>query len=154
MSYRERAAWISLVTTVAIWGYYCVRAFPALASGTADAGDFVGLFIGCTILSVVVQVALTIASALMSPDDAEASADEREMLYELRSSRVAYYLLSMLVATVALATPIVVAASPQLFPTNPLASAVLVMGNLALLSLILAETVRSVTQIVHFRGAA
>jgi hypothetical protein len=154
MSYREKIAWISIVTILTIWGYYCIRALPALAAGTGDVGDFVGLFIGCTILSVVVQVALTVVAALMHPDDAEARADEREAMYDLRSSRIAYLILSTLVATAALASPVVVAASPTLFPADPLASAVLVMGNLILLSLIAAELVRAAVQIGHYRRAA
>jgi hypothetical protein len=102
MSFREKSAWISIATTVLIWGYYCIMAIPPLFAGTADAGDFVVLLIGCTLLSIVFQIILTVVAAIMTPREANAPADERERLFDLRSSRIAYLILAPLVATVAL----------------------------------------------------
>ena len=154
MPYREKTAWISAATTILIWGYYCTQAVPPLLAGTANAGDFVGLLIGCTILSVVFQIVLTIAAALMAPREAEAPADERERLFELKAARIAYLISSPLAATVAIASPFVIASSPHLFPSDPLGSAVLLMANGILFSLFIAELVRASVQIFHYRRSA
>jgi uncharacterized membrane protein len=154
MAFREKTAWISVATTILIWGYYCTQAMPPLLAGTADAGDFVGLLIGCTILSVIFQVVLTVIIAVMAPRDAEARADERERLFELRAGRIAYLIFSPLAATVAISSPFVIAASPHLFPTDPLGSAVLLMANGILFSLFFAELVRAGVQIAQYRRAA
>ena len=154
MPYREKTAWISVVTTLLIWGFYSSQAIPPLLAGSADAGDFVGLLIGCTILSIVFQIVLTVAAALMNPGDAEVAADERERLFELKASRIAYLIASTLAATVAVSSPFLIAASPHLFPANPLGSAVLVMANGILFALFVAELIRAGVQIFHYRRAA
>ena len=151
MPFREKTAWISVATTLLIWGYYCLRAIPALASGSADSGEFVGLFVGCTILSVIVQIVLIIIVSVAAPGDANTPADERERMFALKSERIAYFFLAAIVATVALASPVVIGASPDLFPRDPLGSAVLIMGNGILLGLIVAELVRAGAIIVHYR---
>ena len=154
MPYREKTAWISVATTLLIWGYYSTQALPPLLAGTADAGDFVGLLIGCTILSVIFQIVLTVAAALMAPREAEVPADERERLFELKAARIAYLIATPLAATVAIASPFVIAASPHLFPSDPLGSAVLLMANGILFSLFIAELGRASVQIFHYRRSA
>jgi len=154
MPFREKTAWISMATTILIWGYYTIQAIPPLLAGTADAGDFVGLLIGCTILSVIFQIVLTVAAALAAPREANAPADERERIFELRAARIAYLVSSPLAATVALSAPFVIAAGPHLFPADPLGSAVLLMANGILFSLFAAELIRASVQIFHYRRAA
>jgi hypothetical protein len=154
MPFREKTAWISAVTTLLIWGYYASRALPPLLAGRAEPGDLIGLLSGCVVLSVLIQIVLNIVAAILSPRDARAPKDERERLFELKSHRIAYFFLAAMVATVALASSFVIGASPDLFPANPLPSAVLVMGNLIFFSLIVADLIRVGALIVQYRRAA
>ena len=87
MSFREKSAWISVISMTAIYGYYfwsVVHAGPHLGSL-----HFAGL-LATVIALIVVQVVLTIAVAIASPRDAQAPRDEREKLIELRATRMAY----------------------------------------------------------------
>lgn len=154
MPYREKTAWISAVTSLLIWAYYASRALPPLLAGRAEPGDFIGLLSLCVFLSILIQIVLTIVAAILSPRDAKMPRDERERLFELNSHRIAYLVLAASVATVALASSFVIAASRELFPADPLPSAVLVMGNLIFFALILADLIRAAALIFQYRRSA
>jgi hypothetical protein len=136
MSFREKTAWISLVSMA---GIYCFYFWSVLRHPHTAGSPFAGLLV-TTIALVVVQSTLTIAAAIFSPRDAKAPRDEREKLIELRATRVAY---------AGLATGIVFACffgainPPIIFKTNSL-----------LLILVTAEMLRSGSQIIQYRRGA
>lgn len=154
MSYREKTAWMSLLTTLAVWGFYVSRLIRNFRAGDVDAGDFIGLFVGITILLVIVQVILAIALAVLSPRAANAPADERERLISLKATRAASVVMTVLVMSVVLASPFVAGASPHIFPGDPISGAVFLMANGVLLSVVIAEVVRDLGQIYLFRRMA
>lgn len=84
MSYRERSAWISLIVTLVVYGGYF------LSGGFSS---FLGL-VGATVAFVIAMVVLTVISAILSPRDANAPADERERLIAHKSAHVAYYIVA------------------------------------------------------------
>jgi hypothetical protein len=136
MSFREKTAWISLLSMT---GIYCFYFWSILRHPHTSGSPFAGL-LETTIALAVVQSTLTIAAAIFSPKDAKAPRDERERLIELRATRVAY---------AGLATGIVFACffgalnPPIIFKTNSL-----------LLILVTAEVLRSGCQIIQYRRGA
>ena len=137
MSFREKSAWISVISMTAIYGYYfwsVVHAGPHLGSL-----HFAGL-LATVIALIVVQVVLTIAVAIASPRDAQAPRDEREKLIELRATRMAY---SGLATGIAMACFFGALDPPIVFNTNAL-----------LIVLVTAELLRSGCQIVQYRWGA
>jgi len=137
MSFREKSAWISVISMTAIYGYYfwsVVQAGPHLGSF-----HFAGL-LGTVIALIVVQVVLTIAVAIASPGAARAPRDEREKLIELRATRMAY---SGLATGIAMACFFGALDPPIVFNTNAL-----------LIVLVTAELLRSGCQIVQYRRGA
>jgi len=152
MPYREKTAWLSIAVTLIVWGYYFARLLPAIGDPGADAGDYIGLFVGCTIVSILVQIALAIPIALMSRGEADARPDERETRIDAFSGRIAYLVLLALVATIALTSPGLIPAAPFLFPAAPTAGIVLVLANALFAALLVAEIVRSGLQIAMFRN--
>jgi predicted membrane protein DUF2178 len=151
MSFREKSAWASLLSTLAVWGYYFLQLGQEIAAGQVRTGDFIGLFVGCTITLVVVQVAIAILLAVHAGREADAPADERERAIELKASHAAYQLLVVLVVAAALAGPVVGIFSRGLFAADAAAGTALVMASLAILAVVLAELVRSSAQIFHYR---
>ncbi|MDB5691362.1 MAG: hypothetical protein JWO81_425 [Alphaproteobacteria bacterium] len=154
MSFREKSAWISLATTLAVWGYYVVALVPALASGRPDGPRLISLFSACVFLLVVAQVVLSVLIAVHSPKEAQAPADEREQLIGLKASRLAFYTLSALAIVTAIATRLLAAAGPSLFPRDPLGGSMIVVGSAIFFAVVAAELVRATGQIVYFRRAA
>ena len=134
MSFREKSAWISVLSMTAIYGYYYWSVIHSRRHG-----GFGGL-LGTIIALVLVQTVLTIAVAVFAPKDAKACADEREKLIELNATRFAY---SGLATSVALACFFAAFNPPILFNTNAL-----------LFILVVAEVMRSGCQIVQYRRSA
>lgn len=137
MSFREKTAWISMLSMLGIYCFYFWSVIHAEhhAAGT----NFDGL-LGAVIALVVVQVVLTIAVAVFNPEEAKAPRDERDKLIELRAMRVAY---TGLATSVALACFFGAFDPPIIFNTNAL-----------LFILVTAEVLRSACQIIQYRRSA
>ncbi len=136
MSFREKIAWISLVSMGGIYSFYF---WSILRHPHSSGSPFTGLLV-TTIALVVVQSTLTIAAAIFSPRDAKAPRDEREKLIELRATRVAY---SGLATGIACACFFGAFNPPIIFKTNSL-----------LLILVTAEMLRCGSQIIQYRRGA
>ncbi len=137
MSVREKSAWISMLSMLAIYGFYF---WSVIHAGPQAGGFHFGGLLETIIALVVVQVVLTVAVAIFTPKEAKAPRDEREKLIELRAMRVAY---SGLATSVALACFFGAFDPPILFNTNAL-----------LFMLVTAEILRSACQIVQYRRSA
>ena len=137
MSFREKSAWISMLSMLAIYGFYF---WSVIHAGPQAGGLHFGGLLETIIALVVVQIVLTVAAAIFTPKEAKAPRDEREKLIELRAMRVAY---SGLATSVALACFFGAFDPPILFNTNAL-----------LFILVTAEILRSACQIVQYRRSA
>lgn len=133
MAFREKTAWISLVTILAIYGLY----FSSVVRGTA--APFGGL-LGTVVAIVIVEVVLTVLATMVSPRDARAPRDEREKLISLKSAQFAY---AALAVSVALACFFGGFNPPIVFNANAL-----------LFVLVMAEILRWTCQIVQYRRGA
>jgi hypothetical protein len=134
MSFREKSAWISVLSMTGIYGYY----FWHVVHGAHHEGGFyLGGLLETIVALVVVQIVLSIAVAIFSPRDAKTPRDERDKIIELRATRIAY---------AGLATGVLVAcffgtfSPPILFDTNAL-----------LFILLTAEILRGACQIIQYR---
>jgi hypothetical protein len=140
MSFREKSAWISMLSMSAIYGFY----FWSIAGsgGLRHAAGFHSgpLLLGTVVALVVVQIVLHTLIAIQRPAEAQAPRDEREKLIDLKSTRIAYHGLATGVALACFFgafTPAIV------FDTNAL-----------LFILVTAEILRAATQIICFRRSA
>ena len=143
MAFREKTAWISLLTTVGVWGGY----FWIVGGRQFERGDLagmatstVGLFVGAVVAIVVIQIILAIALAVVARKEADAPMDEREQLIDLKAARAGFYALNGAVFCVS---------GLWLIGASPL-----VMANGILLAMVLAEIVHSGGKIVAYRRDA
>jgi hypothetical protein len=137
MPFREKSAWISLVSMSGIYGIY----FWSVIHAGPQAGGFrFGSLLETIIALVVVQIVLTVAVAIFSPKEAKAPRDEREKLIELKAARVAY---SGLATSIVFACFFGALDPPIVFNTNAL-----------LFVLVTAELLRSGSQIIQYRRSA
>jgi uncharacterized membrane protein len=107
MSFREKSAWITLVSVLLVFGLY----FGALATGRVERVSMSAFHFGVIsiIALVVLQVILRVIAAKLNPADARAPLDERERLFELRARSIGYYVLMgwMVLIIVAVHSPAV-----------------------------------------------
>jgi hypothetical protein len=137
MSFREKSAWISMLSMSGIYGFYF---WSVIHAGPQARSFHFGGLLATVIALVVVQVVLTVAVAIFTPREAKAPRDERDKLIELRAMRVAY---AGLATSVALACFFGAFNPPIVFNTNSL-----------LFILVTAEIMRSACQIIQYRRGA
>lgn len=140
MSFREKAAWIVVLTYLAGYGYYFWVVAGAMAAAPIQGIPFMDLLLKLIVLLVIVQVFLTIVVAVVRPKDAKAPIDEREKLISLKATRNAFHV--VMIGTICTCTAIALGA-PAFYTVNAL-----------LLSIILAELTRYSGHILYYRHCA
>ncbi|MEQ1817649.1 MAG: hypothetical protein ABL871_03485 [Terricaulis sp.] len=141
MSYREKSAWIALLTYAAVFGGYFFFLWEAWSLDEAfGRGLVIPLLVGAVIALVLAAIVLNVALALFSPKEANAPADERETMIDLKAERIASYTLSV---------GVVCLVGALLVGVNGMAVAVFLLA-----SLVISELVKSAAQIAYFRRGA
>ena len=139
MPFREKSAWITLISTLLCAGLY----FGAIATGRIErfsmSAFHYALF--CIILLIVLQVVLHFLAAFMSPRDARAPLDEREQIFEIRARSVGYYVLMTWMFGLIFAVH---------FPVVRKIDVVFI----CMLGMVVATIAVAVTQIIQFRRGA
>lgn len=136
MSFREKSAWITLVTVLACFGVY----YGAVFSGVIPRHSMAMLHLGlaCIGALIVLQLSLTLAAALTTPKDGRGPRDEREKMIQARSHTFGYY-------TLMLATALL------FIPTHTRGVSMVDIINFAILGIVVAALVVAIAQIVMFR---
>lgn len=153
MSFREKAAWISLVSGVVIWGFYFVVVWGRLVELPGEWP--VALFVECVLASLLVQAVLMGLAAWRTPRDQRSLSDEREIQIDGRATSIGYAALTGLVLCVALVSPLAVGVEFGGLVVASRGEAATIMGQGLLLAIVLAEVVKSaVVVILHRRISA
>ena len=92
MSFREKSAWISFGCLLIFGGFWLQHTIRIEFFDLRVANPVVYVF-GTIAALIALEIALHVAIAIRSPKDARTPKDERERLIDLRSSRVAFYVL-------------------------------------------------------------
>ncbi len=135
MSFREKSAWISLISISLVSLVYFLHVPWSLTPRSSLAG-FHGLLY-CIAALVVIEVVAHIAIALRAPRDAEAPRDERDQMIALKALRIGAYVyaLGSLLAVV----------------TIHLGANQFALGYGVVLALAVAEIVNYTARIVYYR---
>ncbi|MBN8814425.1 MAG: hypothetical protein J0J06_03135 [Sphingomonas sp.] len=99
MSFKEKIAWISVVTTILVWGGYF--GFMAATGGRMPGPVYLVGFFGAVIVQTILVVIASIVTAVLAPKDASAGSDERDRDISRRAYAIAYPVLLTLIVLVA-----------------------------------------------------
>ncbi|AJP72759.1 hypothetical protein [Sphingomonas hengshuiensis] len=94
MSFKEKIAWISLVTTVLVWGGF--YGFMLATYGRYPGAVYFTGFFAAVTAQAVLAAGAAIVTALLAPRDATAAADERDKAIARRAYTIAYPILLVL----------------------------------------------------------
>ncbi len=137
MSFREKSAWISLVSILFVSGFYFLHV-PWTLNPAFSPRLFRGLLY-CIAALVVIEVVAHIVVAIRAPEDAKAPKDERERLIDLKAIRITHY--------------IYVVGSLLAVSTIHLGANAIAIGYGVLFAFVVGEVVKNVVRIVgHRRG--
>lgn len=99
MPFKEKIAWISVVTTILVWGAYF--GFMLVTGGKLHGAVYFAGFFGAVIAQTILMVIAAIVTAALAPADASAGTDERDRNIARRAYAFAYPVLIVLVICVA-----------------------------------------------------
>ncbi|MGN6820743.1 MAG: hypothetical protein ACTHJR_18965 [Sphingomonas sp.] len=99
MSFREKIAWLSVTTTVIVWGTYFGFLLTS-ARHLPPPGQFGGFFAAVVVQTILV-IAGSVVTAILSPSDAGAPRDERDRAVSHGAYALAYPVLLSLIVCIA-----------------------------------------------------
>jgi len=154
MSTRERTAWIAVICTLVIWGYY-FTAFLIDAFGlNLDGGTLLTRFIWCMGISFVVMMGLAILGGLVTKKNFDAPPDEMERHIEGYADKAGFRVLETLVPITLIAGLLLSDSIKAAFPADPGGATALIFANGVLLVMVVTELVRETVHIIGFRMSA
>lgn len=138
MSFREKSAWITLLSVLVCFGAY----FGSIVTGQVSARgqDTLRLFLLCVHGLVLLQIVLHVIAVFTTPKDGRAMKDEREQVIQWRSHTLGYYVL--VVALLTLVGPVHFG--------HPVPD----LLNFVLLDVVIAVLTVCVAQVILFRRGA
>jgi hypothetical protein len=152
LSYKEKSVWISLISTIAIFGYYFFNVInlsylaPEIAKVSAA-----GLAIQAIIMIIIVETLFQSLLAIGNHKAAEMADDEREQLIGYKSNVWGYRILILGVMLV-LGRIVILEFNPQYLSDYGSEGIPLFTAHLLLFSFILSEVVRFSSQIYYYRS--
>lgn len=151
MSFKEKSAWISLVSTLGIFGYYFYN-IALLYGAPIDMAKEAAkeLLIQAIILSVVVEAVFHSLLAATNHKAADLGADERDKNYEYRANNIGYTIL-VIGVMITLGRIITLEYNPEFADHYSSMQIPLLTAHILMFSFILSEIVRFAGQIFYYR---
>ncbi len=161
MTFREKHLWINIVTTVGIWGFYYWRLIASIGAGGLTDPRFPfsmgALFVGCLVVVVVIEIALTILATATTRKAEREARDERELLASLKASHVSLMALIAIVFSLSIVAYFMgfldaASASGPKLPMTP-TNAMILFANILMAAVIVSELIRYVFNVALLRRA-
>jgi hypothetical protein len=137
MSFREKSAWISLLTIVVVAVMFLLELPRPWTLTPTPSGFLFHVLLAAVATFVVVAIVAHVVVAMLAPRDARAQTDERERLIALKATRLSGFVYAALsLGSITLIH----------YGANEFA-----LGYAVLLSFVIALAVNYIARIVHFR---
>ena len=151
MSFKEKSTWISLVSTVLIFGYYFIniialRDVPLEIAKVAAAGLLLEAIILITIVEIIFQGML----ASTNHKAAQLGADERDKLFEMKGNMAGYTVL-VIGVMLTFTRILIVEFNPDFADQNSSLKIPLLTAHILMFSFILSEVTRFSGQLYYYR---
>lgn len=137
MSFREKSAWITLITLIVLTLFYLTHLPPPWFLNPPSGFMFHVLVAGVGAF-VVIEIVAHVIVAIRAPRDAKAPRDERERLIALKATSIAAYVYAIL-------------SLGSVFTVIHLGANEIGVAFCVFLSFILAEIVNYAARIVYYR---
>ncbi|NBW09659.1 MAG: hypothetical protein EBR82_16710 [Caulobacteraceae bacterium] len=160
MSFREKHLWISIVSSVAVWGWYFVFLIRHLTGGWRTDDHFTAMlsmgFMTCLILVVLIEGVLTFVATAITPKAERKMKDEREIHAALKASHIALMALIALIFCVGAAAWFTGVVDDNFVGGRAVFSVtgnvLVVLANVLVACLVLTELVRAGVTLMLLRG--
>jgi hypothetical protein len=153
MSFREKSIWISLISTLLIFGDYFLNVIAlanlseAVAKTTA-----LELSIRAFVLIIIVEIIFQTVLALNNHKAANLGADERDKLFEYKGNNFGYTVL-VIGVLMTLGRMVSLEISPEFIEQFKVLDIPFLTAHILLFSFILSEVVRFSAQLYYYRSS-
>ncbi|MEO6013871.1 MAG: hypothetical protein ABIQ30_09855 [Devosia sp.] len=151
MSFREKAAWIAVLTTLPVWGYYFFSVWQSYWALTLDSDDVLRRFLICMAITVVTLLGLNLLSAYLGKHQFGGDLDEAERAIDARANAIGGRLLEWLAVGVAAFSPWAATNVAAVYADAPVAIIGIVAANVVLLIVVFSQTIHELVHIVGHR---
>lgn len=151
MSFREKTAWIAVVTTLVVWGFYFSEVWRGVEARALDGQGLWTLFLICMGITIVLMLALNLIASRRRLKDFGASPDELERQMEGSAARIAKPLFEWAVLGISASALVWGRDFAAGFPADPVGSFAIVIANALLFAAVAANVVAEIVIIIRFR---
>ena len=151
MSFREKAAWIAVLTTIPIWGFYFWSVWQAYWSLALDGQAILNLFLVCLGVTIAIILGLNLLSAWLGKHQFGANLDELERAVDARANAWGARLLEWAVLGVAAASPWAVSQIATAYPQNTAYIGAVVVANALLFVVLSCQMIHELVHIISRR---
>jgi hypothetical protein len=153
MSFREKSIWISLISTLLIFGDYFLNIIalgnlPEQVAKTAA----LELSIRAFVLIIIVEIIFQTMLAVSNRKAAKLGADERDKLYEYKGNNFGYTVL-VIGVLMTLGRMVSLEISPEFIEQFKVLDIPFLTAHILLFSFILSEVVRFSAQLYYYRSS-
>ncbi len=151
MSFTEKSAWISFVSTLCIFGYYFIQVIGLSGLPAKEASEAAIRLLAYTIvLSVIVETVFHAMLAATNRKAAEMGADERDSVIQWKANQVGYTILVVGVMIV-IGRLLIVELNPSFADQNSSINIPMLTAHILMFSFVLSEVARFGSQIFYYR---
>ncbi len=154
MTMRERVAWISVVTTIVIFGYYFGSVWSDFSSRALDGDELFWRFIKCFAVAIIIMLPASLIGAYLGGEKFDPPLDEMDRLIEARANRVGLAVLEVAIVGVVLMSKWVTDIARADFAVDPAGATAVMLVNLVLFVTASAALLREILTIIQYRRLA
>ena len=151
MSFREKTAWIAVITTLVVWGYYFSEVWRGVAARALEGQGLWTLFLICMGITIVLMLALNLIASRRRLKDFGASPDELERQMEGSAARITKPLFEWAVLGIAASALVWGRDFAAGFPADPVGSFAIVIANALLFAAVATNVLAEIVIIIRFR---
>ncbi|MEP1447330.1 MAG: hypothetical protein ABJK37_14600 [Paraglaciecola sp.] len=152
MSFREKSIWISLISTLLIFGDYFLNIlFLGGVSEEIAQSAALGLFLRALVLIIIIEIVFQGMLAISNRKEAELGANERDKLFEYKANSLGYIIL-VIGVFVTLGRVVFLELNPEFFTQSNTFNIPLLTAHILLFSFIFSEVVRFSAQLYYYRS--
>jgi hypothetical protein len=151
MSFREKTAWIAVLTTLVVWGYYFSEVWRGVGVRALDGQALWTLFLVCMGITVVLMLGLNLLASRRRLKDFGASPDELERQMEGSAAKITKPLFEWAVLGISASALLWGREFAVGFPADPVGSFAIVMANALLFAAVATNVLAEIIIIIRFR---
>jgi len=151
MTMREKVAWISVVASLVIFGWYFWSVWSDFAARALDGDTLFWRFLWCLGIAFAVMLPGSLLAAWLGKQDFDPPPDELETRIEAISNRIGLALLEVAIVGVVLLSKTVTDLARTDYTGDPAGATAVMLVNLVLFVTAIAALVREAIVIIQYR---